>query len=290
MRPTRERFILVVGVVIGVAACGGKASSPGADVPIDTPEDVPVSPDVPVDAPTDKGQDTPLDVAPDPGVDLGTDQGKDPATDGSTDVLADLPGDVSPQCDNDEDCDDGLFCTGPEACQAGTCVPGTPPCAPTMFCNEDGDRCDECGADADCDDELFCNGLETCVAGACVPGTAPCKPEELCREESDKCVALNPYRDTLSHHFVHDLSAGGHHDQKCLACHHDDPPAAGQACTDCHHQAEGLWNSQHGAFAAKLKEVMHTDVGAGGRKGCRSCHNKSTPDGAWDCSQCHLDF
>src|SRR5204863_6062561 len=43
-------------------------------------------------------------------------------------------------CANDASCDDHVFCNGREACAAGACVAGTPPCAaPT--CDEAADRC-----------------------------------------------------------------------------------------------------------------------------------------------------
>ncbi|MDI7269334.1 MAG: DUF1566 domain-containing protein, partial [Myxococcota bacterium] len=45
-------------------------------------------------------------------------------------------------------CDDGLFCTGTDACNAsGTCVSAGNPCTPgTEICNESADRCDPVGS------------------------------------------------------------------------------------------------------------------------------------------------
>jgi hypothetical protein len=38
-------------------------------------------------------------------------------------------------------CSDGLFCNGPETCSAGTCTPGTAPCAFAAICSEGTDAC-----------------------------------------------------------------------------------------------------------------------------------------------------
>ena len=70
-------------------------------------------------------------------------------------------------CEAARDCDDGLFCTGVEACrpgdaQAGSdgCAPGTPPCS-AAACDEAGDACN-CGdagdSDGDGHDSLACGG------------------------------------------------------------------------------------------------------------------------------------
>ena len=43
-------------------------------------------------------------------------------------------------CSDDDDCDDGLFCNGEEACMSGVCAAGTPPCTgDTPACDEAGD-------------------------------------------------------------------------------------------------------------------------------------------------------
>jgi hypothetical protein len=100
-------------------------------------------------------------------------------------------------------CDDGLFCTQNDTCQAGTCT-GAPancsdgdPCtidtcdegtnaclntpAPNGSACDDGNACtqnDQCnggtcaGTSFSCDDGNVCNGIETCnPATGCVPGT-----------------------------------------------------------------------------------------------------------------------
>jgi len=98
----------------------------------------------------------------------------------------------TPGCSGDPDCDDGVFCNGAETCNAGTCVPGTPPACsgPTPYCNESLRACVQCLTPAQCDDGLFCNGAETCSAGACTPGTPPAcsAPTPYCDESQGVCV------------------------------------------------------------------------------------------------------
>ena len=91
------------------------------------------------------------------------------------------------ECLADGECDDTLFCTGTETCDAyGYCQPGADPC-PGQYCDEANDVCVECLEDAHCDDGLFCNGAETCVSGTCQPGTDPC-PGQACDEVNDVCL------------------------------------------------------------------------------------------------------
>ncbi|HNO76814.1 MAG TPA: PKD domain-containing protein [Phycisphaerae bacterium] len=109
------------------------------------------------------------------------------------------------ECDEDADCDDGLFCNGAEACVEGQCVSADGPCGDDQ-CDEDTDSCvaeedpsgppiggggggaggGGCTTDAECDDGDFCNGAEVCVAGACTDGELPC-PTSGCNETTDAC-------------------------------------------------------------------------------------------------------
>lgn len=93
-------------------------------------------------------------------------------------------GDAGTPCESDDDCDDGLFCNGMEACVAGRCAPGVEPdCDDGVACT--ADTCDEsrrdcthdaedgdgdghsptaCGGD-DCDDGdplRYVGAMETC--------------------------------------------------------------------------------------------------------------------------------
>jgi hypothetical protein len=79
----------------------------------------------------------------------------------------------------DARCDDGLFCTGTETCDARTgCLDGRDPaCGDRVACTVDAcdealDRCTNTPSDALCDDGLVCNGAETCdAAGGCFDGS-----------------------------------------------------------------------------------------------------------------------
>jgi len=45
------------------------------------------------------------------------------------------------ECETSADCDDGVFCNGAEACEAGTCVQGDLPCADDQLCREAREQC-----------------------------------------------------------------------------------------------------------------------------------------------------
>jgi len=92
---------------------------------------------------------------------------------------------LSPSCNIDADCDDGLFCNGNETCSAGICQAGADPCG-GQACDESLDACVQCLVDLDCDDGQFCNGAESCIAGACQAGSDPCAGLG-CDEVSDVC-------------------------------------------------------------------------------------------------------
>ena len=101
-------------------------------------------------------------------------------------------------CDNvtnDGLCDNGLFCDGPETCDAlADCQPGAAPncddgvgCTDDS-CNEGTDSCDNVTDDGLCDNGLFCDGPETCDALLdCQPGGDPC-PDQSCDEDGDTCT------------------------------------------------------------------------------------------------------
>ncbi len=66
---------------------------------------------------------------------------------GCTDDSCDEVNDVVVNTANDANCDDGMFCTGTETCDAVLdCQPGTDPCVglpdPNLVCNETTDSCD----------------------------------------------------------------------------------------------------------------------------------------------------
>jgi subtilisin family serine protease len=134
-------------------------------------------------------------------------------------LALDAAGCGAPECDDNGDCDDGLFCNGAETCSAGSCQAGSAPncndgiACTVDSCNEGTDSCDhapnnaacddgqfcngaetcnvslgcQAGTPPNCDDGLFCNGVETCSGGSCQAGSDPC-PGQVCDEGTDTCL------------------------------------------------------------------------------------------------------
>ncbi len=113
-------------------------------------------------------------------------------------LIDDMDTDATAECDEDSDCDDGLYCNGPELCIQHECVDSDPIdcgddglfCNGVDYCDEDIDACVQ-GEVPDCgDDGLFCNGEESCSEelDACTHSGFPCEPDELCDEERDICI------------------------------------------------------------------------------------------------------
>jgi len=48
---------------------------------------------------------------------------------------------IQPECINDADCDDGVFCNGEEKCSIGICVAGQNPCSQGQVCRGETDTC-----------------------------------------------------------------------------------------------------------------------------------------------------
>lgn len=105
-------------------------------------------------------------------------------------------------------CDDGLFCTGTDTCNAaGNCVGTGTPCQGAdgdvdcmETCNEVADSCnlpDPNGSP--CDDGFFCTTTDSCVAGVCQGAGTPCQGAdgdgncaESCDETLDNCAGNDP--------------------------------------------------------------------------------------------------
>jgi len=97
-------------------------------------------------------------------------------------------------CSSDAECDDGLYCNGAEACQAGICQAGiSVDCSGLNgqcnagVCDEATDSCASQPANEGkaCDDGVFCNAGETCQAGACAGGSArTCSDGNSCTIDS----------------------------------------------------------------------------------------------------------
>ncbi|MCP4251380.1 MAG: hypothetical protein GY778_30460, partial [bacterium] len=107
-------------------------------------------------------------------------------------LFCDEINDLCVGCTGDNDCDDSLFCNGPETCGTdGICHDGDDPCSVNQVCDEVNDRCTGCLNDLDCDDGTFCNGAETCgTDGFCRDGDDPCAANETCVEDGDTCVTI----------------------------------------------------------------------------------------------------
>lgn len=104
---------------------------------------------------------------------------------------------AQPNCIQDADCQDGLYCNGQEQCVDGFCQVGVAVnCDDSVgctqdSCNESTDSCDHIPDDALCIDAQFCNGQEYCDATYdCQPGTYPCG-ERTCDESQDICGCLD---------------------------------------------------------------------------------------------------
>lgn len=120
-------------------------------------------------------------------------------------IIDNLETDYEPMCDEDADCQDGVFCNGEEKCVDHECEPGDP-----VACEDDGlwcngeEFCDESIADCghqnapDCgDDGIYCNGGDYCNedTDSCDSQDPPecpddglyCNGAELCDEEIDDC-------------------------------------------------------------------------------------------------------
>ena len=100
---------------------------------------------------------------------------------------------------------DGMFCSGVEACQNGSCVSPGDPCTGADGDGDCSETCDENNDDCQgndlngsaCNDSVYCNGSDTCQAGNCDQHSGdPCPgPDadgdcsESCNEGADNCSA-----------------------------------------------------------------------------------------------------
>lgn len=108
-------------------------------------------------------------------------------------------------CQQDADCDDGLWCNGQERCVEGRCRPGEPvdcshagdACNPGV-CDEQTDACttEPAAAGTACDDGLFCTVDDQCDgAGNCsgqprdCPAGSACQRAE-CDEQAGACTLV----------------------------------------------------------------------------------------------------
>jgi hypothetical protein len=120
-------------------------------------------------------------------------------------------------------CDDGAYCTADDACSAGQCVGGPPPCAPPddecaeTFCDEEAGTCSAvlapngtacsgsgelCLSDWSCQagacqgvpkDCSFAQGVDDCNIGTCNPATGACDASPhneggMCEDSAEPCL------------------------------------------------------------------------------------------------------
>ncbi len=144
---------------------------------------------------------------------------------------------VDAVCNNTaKDCDDGLFCTGTETCNAdtGACDSSGDPCVFGVACNEGSDTCGlvwPCVDDVDCDDGVFCNGVETCDFtdpnnGVCALGISPCAQGQGCIENTDSCGICSNSGDCDDGVFCNGI-------ESCIGgtCFSGQDPCAGTNCS-----------------------------------------------------------
>ena len=89
-------------------------------------------------------------------------------------------------CTSDPDCDDGLYCTGEETCEAKVCQRGAPPCAVEDGCFEETHTCG-----SHFNDVTICGNIHTCDAADVIDTDRErqnrvCSgTDELCTQDSD---------------------------------------------------------------------------------------------------------
>ncbi len=149
-----------------------------------------------------------------------------------------------PPCTGDGDCDDGLFCNGPETCVNGGCVDGEPVDCGEDACDEEIDACEVClcVGDADCDDGAMCNGVETCVDCACQPGEPLCQEGEDCDELTGECSVCACASDEDCNDGL--VCNGEETCADCLCVAGESPcivenPRTGEPCDSCNEQLGG---------------------------------------------------
>jgi len=169
---------IVAGLLLPLCFCGCPAVSPSEETP---GEEVPCNDNDPCTTDMDiEGtcQNVPIDC-----------DDMDPCTLDACVAGACAYEHTSGCCSADADCNDELYCNGPESCVDSQCETGSNPCAADEQCDEGADECVECLASAHCDDGQYCNGRETCLDGQCQAAANACPADKECDEAADECVA-----------------------------------------------------------------------------------------------------
>ncbi len=127
---------------------------------------------------------------------------------------------VCQNTNNNNSCNDSIFCNGTDTCSGGSCSAHTgTPCGPAQVCCEAIDLCNDnccsdgdcavneicdagqdvclrtCSTDEDCDDGYPCTGTDTCVAGICqITFISDCQPngrEDFCDIDEETSTDCN---------------------------------------------------------------------------------------------------
>ena len=157
-----------------------------------------------------------------------------------TEDTCDEDADVCRHASLDPPCDDGLFCNGPETCDAGLgCLAGEPPCALPLVCDESASACVGCVVDADCPADDPCRAAH-CVDGTCLVEAIDgcCVGDEEC-DDTNACTTDSCMNNVCEHASVEDgspcedaLFCNG--PETCLdgACVEGSPPCTGSETCD----------------------------------------------------------
>ncbi|MCK4658278.1 MAG: trypsin-like peptidase domain-containing protein [Phycisphaerae bacterium] len=100
-------------------------------------------------------------------------------------------GDLCGECQNDPDCDDGVFCNGAEACVSNSCQDGDAPCA-GQWCDETDDICVSYGnGDFDADGDVDLNDFAAFQKCFSRSADVPCRPGNM--TGSDGMINLDDF-------------------------------------------------------------------------------------------------
>ncbi len=146
-------------------------------------------------------------------------------------------GPVTPPCESNTDCDDGVFCNGAEACRPGDpladavgCVPGPARCAAMQTCNEAAARCEsDCDVAPDADDDHY--RAASCGGNDCDDSDGTVNPgvEEVCDAEG-RDEDCDP--DTLASPSETDVDGDGYVAMTCCNIQRSGALLCGLDCDD----------------------------------------------------------
>ena len=91
-------------------------------------------------------------------------------------------------CEEDADCEAGLYCNGDGRCVEGCRLTGVSGCRDDRICDADSRECirPPCGVDDDCPNDMFCQEME-CLPG-CRVQPDNCRRGEYCDPDRRRCL------------------------------------------------------------------------------------------------------